>query len=453
MKRLRLLFSILCLTVSAMAQDSLPMAMLPDTSSAVHSLTADTLSTDGLSADSLSVDVLADTPAAVCPDTLTTDSTTFPRVSLLTCSPGVEIWQQYGHTAIRYEDPAEQIDVVFNYGLFSFATPHFVWRFCTGQTDYIVGVEDYAYFELEYMERGSSVTMQVLDMAPDEVERFWNLITTNCRKENRTYRYNFFYKNCATMARDILYRSFNEPVTFAASDTVPLRAILHECNGTYPWASFAIDLVLGAEADRPVTHDIQEFAPDRLCRTFAAASAGGTPLVKETQTIGPVTSLPDVLRFPLSPMQAMIVLLIITAIVCVLELLLEKLLWIYDILLYGLQGLMGLVIAFLFFCSGHPAVDSNVLVIFFNPLAWVFLYFILRAARRHTSQWACWAEMALAVALVAVELCVQQQIPPALWVLVASLLLRSLHHLFLHSYLLRCQQRASHSKAAHTKAS
>ena len=29
------------------------------------------------------------------------------RVSLLTCAPGTEIYELFGHTAIRYEKPAE----------------------------------------------------------------------------------------------------------------------------------------------------------------------------------------------------------------------------------------------------------------------------------------------------------------------------------------------------------
>lgn len=36
------------------------------------------------------------------------------RLSLLTCAPGEEIYSLFGHTAIRYEDPANGIDAVFN---------------------------------------------------------------------------------------------------------------------------------------------------------------------------------------------------------------------------------------------------------------------------------------------------------------------------------------------------
>lgn len=68
------------------------------------------------------------------------------RLSLLTCAPGEEIYSLFGHTAIRYEDPANGIDAVFNYGLFSFNTPNFILRFSLGETDYQLGATDYARF-------------------------------------------------------------------------------------------------------------------------------------------------------------------------------------------------------------------------------------------------------------------------------------------------------------------
>ena len=42
--------------------------------------------------------------------------------------------------------PGRLSDWVFNYGTFSFAQPHFVWRFVKGETDYELGVVPYALF-------------------------------------------------------------------------------------------------------------------------------------------------------------------------------------------------------------------------------------------------------------------------------------------------------------------
>ena len=80
------------------------------------------------------------------------------KISLLTCSPGDEVYSLYGHTAIRYTDYAEGIDVAVNYGIFSFSKPFFVLRFIFGITDYEMGIMPFAYFCEEYASEGRSVS-------------------------------------------------------------------------------------------------------------------------------------------------------------------------------------------------------------------------------------------------------------------------------------------------------
>ena len=427
MKRLLPLLFAVFSVLTLRAQDSLVLSPQPaDTIAAA--VTPQEVLADSVVAPAVSL------PSAALDSVVMSTADEYPRISLLTCSPGVEIYEQYGHTAIRYEDPSKGLDVVFNYGLFSFEAPHFIWRFCLGKTDYIVGASEYAFFEREYLDRGSYITSQVLDLTPGEARHFGQLITENCLPKNRTYRYNFLYKNCSTMARDILYRSLGTPLSFAPEgESVTFRQLLHQHNASYPWCSFGVDLVLGAEVDRPIGHDLQEFAPACLMSTFASATRNGAPFVKSTDKIGPVHPFPSTFTFPLTPMQLMILLLLLTAVVCTYELLKHCRVWGYDVFLYGVQGVAGVVIAFLFFFSGHPAVDSNALVVLFNPLAFVLLPFILRQTRRSRTHWALWAELALIIGLVVTVVCVGQEVPLAAWVFVAALLLRTGHHL-LKSY-------------------
>ena len=77
-----------------------------------------------------------------------TDST--KHVSLLTCDPGNEVYSLYGHTAVRYQDTAKDIDIAINYGMFSFNKPFFILRFIFGLTDYEMGVFPYERFMAEY---------------------------------------------------------------------------------------------------------------------------------------------------------------------------------------------------------------------------------------------------------------------------------------------------------------
>ena len=59
-------------------------------------------------------------------------------ISLITCSPGTELYQLYGHTALRVREVRQgrRSDWVFNYGTFSFKQKNFMWRFMLGETDY-----------------------------------------------------------------------------------------------------------------------------------------------------------------------------------------------------------------------------------------------------------------------------------------------------------------------------
>ena len=140
----------------------------------------------------------------VIPNTIAVDSALVRdaddsiRVSLVTCSPGTEVYAVYGHSALRVEIPAQGVDMAVNYGLFAFDAPHFVWRFIRGATDYVCGAINYPIFEREYIERGSSVTLQQLNLSQEEKVRLIQLLNHNLSPQYRTYRYNFLYNNCST---------------------------------------------------------------------------------------------------------------------------------------------------------------------------------------------------------------------------------------------------------------
>ena len=137
------------------------------------------------------------------------------KVSLMTCAPGTEIYALFGHTALRYEDTARGEDWVFNYGMFSFNTPHFIYRFVKGETDYELGVTRYPYFEGSYAMRGSSVYQQTLNLTISEKQELRRLLEENYLPKNRVYRYNFFYDNCTTRARDIIEKCIEGKVVYS----------------------------------------------------------------------------------------------------------------------------------------------------------------------------------------------------------------------------------------------
>ena len=194
--------------------------------------------------------------------------------SLLTCSPGEEIYELYGHTAIRMRwteargDSAFTYDAVFNFGVFDFNQPHFAWHFTLGECNYIVAPALTSQFLMEYERRGSSVTEQVLALCPYEALGLLHALDSVSRPENRTYLYNIFRNNCTTKARDIIEESIYGKVRYAVHpQRNTFRTILHEFTEGHPWAREGNDLLLGATVDTVITErDVFANLYDALCR-------------------------------------------------------------------------------------------------------------------------------------------------------------------------------------------
>jgi hypothetical protein len=85
------------------------------------------------------------------------------QISLLTCSPGAELYSVFGHNALRIVDSAAGTDIVYNYGTFDFNDPDFYTKFIRGKLLYFVSQVNYSdfLFEYQYFKRG--VKEQVLN--------------------------------------------------------------------------------------------------------------------------------------------------------------------------------------------------------------------------------------------------------------------------------------------------
>ena len=300
------------------------------------------------------------------------------KVSLMTCAPGTEIYALFGHTALRYEDTARGEDWVFNYGMFSFNAPHFIYRFVKGETDYELGVTPYSYFEGSYAMRGSSVYQQTLNLTMAEKQKLRRLLEENYQPENRVYRYNFFYDNCTTRARDIIEECIEGKVVYPdGKEGLSFRDIVHQYTKGHEWDELGIDMCLGSEADEPVDARKQMFAPFYMLEAAGKATivAGDSvrPFVLQEEKVVDVEPEGGEGGFPLSPLVCVFVLMGAVCLVGWIQLKVKKVIWIWDLFLFGVQGLAGCVIAFLVCFSTHPTVGSNWLILLLNPIPLIYL--------------------------------------------------------------------------------
>ena len=358
------------------------------------------------------------------------------RISLLTCAPGSEIYALFGHSAIRYEDPSRQEDWVFNYGMFSFKDPNFVMRFVKGETDYQLGVIPYRYFEAEYALRGSSVYQQELNLTDAEKEKLIALLRENYLPANRVYRYNYFYDNCTTRARDKIEESIGGKVVYPESDrVVSYRDILHEFTAGSEWSEFGIDLCLGSEADEPIDERKQMFAPFYML----AAARGAVirrgdevvPFVREETKIVEA-ELEDEPAFPLSPMTCALLLLACTIGIVIWGYRKGRQCLVWNVLMFALQGLGGCIIAFLFFFSLHPTVGSNWLLILFNPLPLLYLPVMIVRGMKQQKDPYHWYNAVVLTSFIILMPVLPQEFNPTVLPLALNLLLLSVGHLSIY---------------------
>ena len=322
------------------------------------------------------------------------------RVSLLTCSPHDEIYSLYGHTAIRYEDKASKTDIVVNYGMFSFKKPFFVARFVLGLTDYEMGIQDFNDFCYEYQYFGSQVTQQEINLTPEEKGQLLKALQDNYANA-RVYRYNYFYNNCTTKARDIILKSINGKIEYknGIDRSVSFRDLIHGCNANYSWASFGNDLLLGFKADMQTTREEQQFLPDNLMRDFGQAkivSADGSarPLVKNTEIIVKGNDHAIAGKTKVTPQFVFITLLLLIAAIVVAEFKTKKrFLWV-DISLLLASGLAGLILFVMLF-SEHPTTSTNLQIFILCPLNLYWAIYIIKNKRNERKLRKAWTFLSI----------------------------------------------------------
>lgn len=321
-------------------------------------------------------------------DLLLSDSA---EISFLINSPTDKaVYTMYGHAAIRVKDIHQNLDVVFNYGVFDFNESNFIYRFVKGETYYWVEPELYSSYIYRYMLSEVEIVEQILNLTQEDKQRVWMALYTNALPENKVYLYNFFYDNCATRLIDIVSENISESVVYPnIEDERTFRDLIHECVHSYPWIEFGIDMVIGSPADKVANSKDRMFLPGYLRSVAANSTIVSTnlkfarPLVLQENIVNQnieVTSISKPFPYPL---LVGILLLLISLLMS--TLLKNKILnTIFDFLLFFVAGIAGCIIFFLMFFSIHPCMIPNWNIVWLNPLMLVVALLIpLKVASKY----------------------------------------------------------------------
>ena len=345
------------------------------------------------------------------------------QISLLTCSPGKEVWAQYGHTAIRYYDKESGEDLAINYGIFSLDQTYFIPRFVLGMTDYRMGVQPMDMFLAQYSYEGRGVVEQVLNLSAEDKEVIYKALQENMKPENVVYRYNYFFDNCTTRARDMLVNHLHGKVVYPpAEEDATFRSMIHKWNNKYEWTQFGEDLLLGVNADRKTTKSEQQFLPENLRSDFDKARYNGKPLVKETNVLLDAETEVAEPVFPLSPLSIALTFAVISLVMMLFSYRRQQVYWAWDLALMLTSGLMG-IIFFVMIFSQHPCVSLNFILLFFNPLPLFFLYSTIK--KKKVIWWKIWGVFIILGLFGSLF----QEIPLPILIVASFLLLHCIVHL------------------------
>lgn len=293
------------------------------------------------------------------------------RISLITCAPGNEIYSAFGHSAIRVYDPLNRIDMVYGYGTFDFSDPMFLPKFIQRDLMYFLDVDQYPQFKYAYEYFQRSFDEQIFDLDSAQNQRIYDFLENNMRPENRFYLYDFFFDNCATRIRDVVYNELEGELIIPNKDEpseFTFRNILDQYLMESPWMDFGIDLALGAVVDVKATPWEQTFHPDYLSSVIGGASLkNGKALVANKQNLYNAPS-PLTKGNPFTaPLTLSIIALLAVGFFSWKNRELAKQRFIGDGIFFTVLGLGGLLLFFLWFGTDHIATKQNWNLLWFLP--------------------------------------------------------------------------------------
>ncbi|HEY8659236.1 MAG TPA: DUF4105 domain-containing protein [Hanamia sp.] len=318
------------------------------------------------------------------------------RISILTATPGEELYSTFGHSALRVTDSTNNSDIVYNYGTFNFDEPNFYIKFVRGKLPFYLSTDYFDNFIVEYQQENRGITEQVLNLTCSEKYRINELLQENMLGPNRVYKYDFTFDNCTTRLRDLIEKTTDSTVHFgeALKMKETFRDLIYEYlnYGDKQWSKLGIDILLGSKTDAIMKPREVMFLPDYLMKTFDSSTIEARPLVAEKHSLFKINYSPiekDNLTHPLFIFTCLFVLVALLSYSK--NLFIQKFISAFDGFLFFIIGLLGILLVFMWFGTDHImcrnnynllwAWPTNIVAAFYihSKKSWAKKYFILYA--------------------------------------------------------------------------
>lgn len=281
------------------------------------------------------------------------------KISVLTCGTGDEMYALFGHTALRIKDTDNNLDVVYNWGMFDFRTPNFLSKFVKGNLLYYLDVDSFNDFLYNYKLDNREVVEQELNLSETERAKIWIEINRQLKSDDRYYTYGFIRNNCTTKVVDVINNAVAKPLSADfPSNNHSYRSILNEGLDRHYFEKLGINLLFGYATNKQ--SDII-FLPVKLLNGLVYNSH----LLQSQKYLHAKEAVTNK-----TPLNSVYTLWAIVAFFCA-GVMHKKVRFIYFLLTAVFSFFLGAVWIF----SSHFELAFNVLILFYNPIIFLALFF------------------------------------------------------------------------------
>lgn len=306
------------------------------------------------------------------------------EISILTIGPGQELYDKFGHSAFRIQDPVTGQDVVFNYGEYDFETPNFYLKFARGKLLYQIGADYFEPFFRRYIAQNRTIKEQVLNFTLAEKQAISDYLWNNLKPENKKYKYDFFFDNCATKIRDVLQQTLGNKLEYRENhiiEELTFRDLIQQNLEANSWGSLGIDVALGAVIDKKAEPIEYQFLPEYIYKGAENAvihrSEGDESLVKSSSLLYGKRPMKDENNFFLSPFAVLGILGLLIMAITVWDYKRKKRSHFLDFIIFLTTGLIGIFLLLLWFATDHTATAYNYNLLWAFPISILFIVTIL----------------------------------------------------------------------------
>ena len=309
------------------------------------------------------------------------------KVSVLTCGTGNESYSLFGHTAIRIQDPANALDLVYNYGAFDFETPNFVMKFVKGDLQYFAAVHTFSEFIYQYQYEERSVFEQELQLSTSQKQDLFDALNESLTSGSSYYTYKFIDKNCTSMVVDLINKTLKTKLIVNKShQNETYRAILFPYFKNHFYEKLGTSIIFGTKVDLQGT---QLFLPFQLLESLKKIEYQNKPIASKTQTLLSLNKAKS-LSYWNNPYTYFIILFFIVVP--------NK--RSVNLFFLSIMACIGLFFTFAWFYSLHLELANNYNILLFNPTLLGFLFFFWKENKKGMYQLALFNLLCLFIYVV-----------------------------------------------------